>query len=108
MDVFFAILLVILTTRLSETTTIKQSFKSIRHAFQENINTAKLAIKNVFSNKKLKLFLIYRSFSHHILFFGIILLPVLSEKGMDDWISGLIKAVFIAGTMFASKYVYKI
>lgn len=107
-DVFFAIILVILTTRLTETTKIKQQFKSFKHAVKENVDTAKSALKTVFNSKQLKFFLLYRSLSHHVLFFGIILLPMLSNKGMANWTSGIITTIFIIGSMFASKYVYKI
>ncbi len=108
MDVIFALVLIILTTRLIETTQIEEKFTNFKHAIKVNIDTAKLAIKNVFWNKKLKLFLLYRSLSHHIMFFAIILLPILSEKGMEDWLSWAVTAVFVAWSMFASKYVYKI
>jgi len=108
MDVFFAIILVILTMKLTETTKIKHQFKSFKEAIQENIKTAKIALQNVFGSKKLKLFLLYRSLSHHVLFFGIVLLPLLSTNGMEDRFSGVIKTVFVLWSMFASKYVYKI
>jgi hypothetical protein len=42
------------------------------------------------------------------LFFGIILLPILSNKWMEDWKSWLIQMLFISWSMFASKFVYKI
>lgn len=107
-DVTFAILLVILTTTLTETTIIQQKFKNMKEAIQVNIKTAKQAIKYVFWSEKLKVFLLYRSLSHHVLFFWIILLPLLAENGMDDWFSWVIKTLFVLWTMFASKYAYKI
>jgi len=80
LDAIFALLLILFTTRLVETTKIKEKFTSIKQALKANLDTAKIAIKNVFTNKKLKLFLLYRSLSSHITFFAIILLPILSEK----------------------------
>jgi hypothetical protein len=55
----------------------------------------------------MKNFLIYRALSHHATFFWILLLPILSEKGMIDWASWLITTLFTIGSMFASKYAYK-
>ena len=52
-------------------------------------------------------FLIYRSFSHHVTFFWILLLPILSEKGMLDRVSWLITTLFTIWSMFAWKYAYK-
>jgi hypothetical protein len=46
--VFFAIILVILTTKLLETTKVVQKFKNFKDIVAENIYTAKTSIKNVF------------------------------------------------------------
>lgn len=107
LDALFALTLILLTTRLIETTEITEKFNNIRDAIKANLDTAKIAIKNVFTNKNLKLFLLYRSLSSHITFFGIILLPILSKKWMEDWLSWLITSIFMVWSMFASKYIYK-
>lgn len=106
LDVFFALVLVFLVLKL-ETTQIETQVSTLKESFKYQINTAKTALKNVFHNPKIKTFLVYRSLSHHMLFLGIILLPVLSEKGMLDWYSGIVTSIGIIGSMFASKYAYK-
>jgi MFS family permease len=108
MDVVFAVLLVFLVLQLQESTVLTQKIKSVRDAFTQNIRTAKEAFENIWHNKDLKNFLLYRSLSHHMLFFGIILLPTLSEKGMPDWYAGGVTTLGIIGSMFASKYAYKV
>ena len=107
LDCFFAFTLIILTYQLTETLQIKEKIKSFKHALQLNIDTWKNAIKGVFWNKNMKNFLIYRTLSHHVTFFWIILLPILSEKWMLDRVSWLITTLFTIGSMFASKYAYK-
>jgi hypothetical protein len=52
-------------------------------------------------------FLVYRALSHHVTFFWILLLPILSEKGMLDWVSWLITTLFTIWSMCAWKYAYK-
>ena len=107
LDCFFAFILIILTHQLTETYKIKEKIKSFKHALQLNINTWKNAIKEVFWNKDMRNFLIYRSLSHHVTFFWILLLPILSEKGMLDRVSWLITTLFTIWSMFAWKYAYK-
>lgn len=106
LDVLFAIALIILVTKLSETTYLRTEKLAFKDAVAENINTAKLALRTVFHNSKLKLFMIYRSLSHHMMFFGVILLPVLAENGMEDWFAGIVTAFATMGGMLASKYAY--
>lgn len=108
LDVAFALILVFLVMELSETTKIKASLKNFRHLMNENLHTAKTALKNVFGNSKMLLFLLYRSLSHHTLFFPIIVLPLLASKGMLDWYSGILVALATIAAMFASKYAYKL
>lgn len=107
LDCFFAFILIILTHQLTETYKIKEKIKSFKHALQLNINTWKNAIKEVFWNKDMRNFLIYRSLSHHVTFFWILLLPILSEEGMLDRVSWLITTLFTIWSMFAWKYAYK-
>jgi len=107
-DSIFAFLLIVLVLKLTETIKLKENISSYKDAWNQNLHTAKTAIKNVLHSSKLKTFLLYRSLSHHMLFLGIILLPILSEKRMPDWYSGFVVSVGIIGSMFASKYAYKI
>ena len=107
LDCFFAFILIILTHQLTETYKIKEKIKSFKHAIQLNIDTWKNAIKEVFCNKNMRNFLIYRILTHHVTLFWILLLPILSEKWMLDWISWIITTLFTIGSMFASKYTYK-
>lgn len=108
LDVVFAFILVIMVAKLTETTKIKSSFKNFKHLISENIRTAKTALKNVFKNPKMRLFMIYRSLSHHTLFFPIIVLPLLAEKGMVDWYSGIVVAIATIASMITTKFAYKI
>ena len=106
LDVIFAFILIFLVIKLTETTNIKEENSSFKQVWKNNVVTAKTAIKNVFHNSKLKTFLLYRSLSHHMLFLGIILLPVLSSHGMPDWYAGIVATIGVIGSMFASKYAY--
>ncbi len=107
LDVIFAIILLIMVFYLTETTKIKTNFNSFGQLMAVNLKTAKEAIKNVFTNSKMRLFLVYRSLSHHMLFLPIIVLPLLAEKGMLDWYSGIIMTVATLATMITSKFSYK-
>lgn len=107
LDCISAFSLIILTYQLTETSKISEKIRTFKQAIKLNIDTGINAIKNVFWNKDMRAFLIYRSLSHHVTFFGILLLPILSEKWMLDWISGLITTIFTIWSMFASKYAYK-
>ena len=107
LDCVSAFTLIILTYQLTETSKISDKIKTFKQAIKLNIDTWVNAIKNVFRNKDMRTFLIYRSLSHHATFFGILLLPILSEKWMLDWVSWLITTIFTIWSMFASKYAYK-
>lgn len=106
LDVIFAVVLVFLVTKLSETTYLCTEKLSLREAVFENLHTAKVALGNVFHSSKLKLFMVYRSLSHHMMFFGVILLPLLAQNGMEDWFAGIVMAFATMGGMLASKYAY--
>ena len=107
LDCISAFFLIIFTYQLTETSKISEKIKTFKQAIQLNINTWKNAIKEVFWNKDMRNFLIYRSLSHHVTFFWILLLPILSEKGMLDWVSWFITTLFTIWSMFAWKYAYK-
>ena len=107
LDCIFAFILIILTYQLTETFQAKEKIKSFKHALQLNVDTWKNALKEVFWNKNMRNFLIYRALSHHVTFFWILLLPILSEKWMLDWVSWLIITLFTIWSMFTSKYAYK-
>ena len=107
LDCISAFILIILTYPLTETYQIKEKVKTFRQAVQLNISTWKNAIKEVFWNKDIRNFLIYRALSHHVTLFWILLLPILSEKGMLDRVSWLITTLFTIWSMFAWKYAYK-
>lgn len=107
LDCVFAFVLVFLTYQLTETFQIKEKIQSFKHAIMLNIDTWKNAIKEVFWDKNVRNFLIYRALSYHVAFFDVLLLPILSEKGMIDWVSWIITTLFAIWSMFASKYAYK-
>lgn len=107
LDVLFALIVVFLVIKLKRINKQKK-FKSFAHALKINYKTAKDAFKNVLGNSKLKLLLIYRSLGNHVAFFPIILLPVLVENGMPEWISGILMAIATLGAMITMKFGYKI
>jgi MFS family permease len=108
LDVIFAWWLVVLTLQLTETTQMKHKFTSFKHIVKVNVDTWISALKDVFRDSKLKNFLVYRCLTHHVKYFWILLLPILAEKGMVDWVSWLLTTIFTLWSMFASKYAYKI
>jgi hypothetical protein len=79
-----------LVFQLKEVSPIKDKLISIKQSIKVNRETGKEAIKNVFSNNKMRLILLYRSLSHHVLFFGVIFLPMLSDAGMPDRYVGFV------------------
>lgn len=107
LDCISAFSLVFLTYQLTETFEFKEKIKSFKHAIKLNIDTWKNAIKEVFFTKNTRNFLFYRALSYHVAFFDVLLLPILAEKGMFDWVSGILTTIFAIWSMFASKYAYK-
>ena len=106
LDCISALAIVILVLYLKESFLDREKISSFKQAIKVNYTTWVNAIKTVFNDNKLKIFLVYRSLTHHVTFFWILLLPILSEKGMADWLSWAIVSVFTIGSMFASKYCY--
>ncbi len=74
LDVISALALVILTLQLRELN-IYEKLTWRKESLRKNIDTAKIAIKNVMSNPSLRLLLIYRSLANHVAFIFIISLP---------------------------------
>ena len=105
LDAISALLLVVLTSQLVEVSQITQKFKTFKESLRLNIDTWISAIKDVFGNKDLKLYLIYRCFSHHAKFFWVLLLPILASKWMEDWISDVLTTIFTLWSLFASRNV---
>ncbi len=107
LDVCFAFVLMLLVFELKEITKSRK-FRNFAHIVSANWKVAKSAITNVFTNKKIRLLLIYRSLSHHMIFLSVIALPVLTENGMKDWFSGILITVAGAFGLLGMKYAYKI
>jgi MFS family permease len=107
LDVALATVLIVLVLQLKEIMK-KPKFRTLKQIFYKNVKTGKIALSNVFRNNRLRLLLIYRSLSHHMLFFTIILLPTMSNKGMPDWISGGIITAAGVGALISTKFAYKI
>jgi MFS-type transporter involved in bile tolerance (Atg22 family) len=84
-DVVFSLILFILTLQLREDF-VQEKLQTFRAVLIKNYETAKNALNNVFRNKNLRLFLIYRSLANHVSFFFIISLPVLVDGGMQEWL----------------------
>ncbi|MEI8252326.1 MAG: hypothetical protein WCG25_00910 [bacterium] len=69
-------MLIILTIQLKEVNPIKEKLSSVKKIFLKNYDTAKIALKNVFKSKNMRIFLIYRSLANHVAFLFIISLPL--------------------------------
>lgn len=107
LDAISALWLIILTSQLTETTKIVEKFKSFKESIKTNIDTWISAVKSVFWDKDLKLYLIYNCLSHHAKFFAILLLPILADKWMPNWLSWLITTVFTLFSMLAWRNVWR-
>lgn len=107
LDAISAFSLVVLTSQLTEVSNIVDKVKSFKESIKLNIDTWISALKDVFGNKDLKLYLIYRCLSHHAKFFAVLLLPILADKWMPNWLSWLLTTIFTLGSMFASRNVWR-
>ena len=107
LDAISALLLVILTSQLTEASKIVEKFKTFKESLKLNIDTWISAMRDVFWNKDLKLYLVYRCLSHHAKFFWILLLPILASKWMEDWVSGVLTTIFTLWSLFASRNVWR-
>ncbi len=107
LDVIVALILVILVIKLVEkiNTKNKSTFKEL---MQENIDTAKNALKNVFFNSKLRFLLIYRSLSNPVAFLYVVFAPIVINAWMSDWYLGIIMTIASIWVMLASKFAYKL
>ena len=108
LDVLGAIVLVYLVLQLKEVAPIKDKLISIKESIKVNRETGKEAIKSVFGNSKMRLVLLYRSLSHHVLFLSVIFLPMASKAGMPDWYGGFVASIIWVWWIFVMKYAYKI
>ena len=105
LDVVFAWILIYLTYMLYETNV--PVVGSIKVFIKNNINTARDAFASIFSNKKIKLLLFFRTFWNHISLLPLLLLPLLVEQGMPDWIWWIvltISAIFLSFSYKISNY----
>lgn len=107
LDVVSAFALVILTLQLRELS-VYEKLTSWRHSLKTNLETAKIAIKNVVSNKSLRLLLLYRSLANHVAFIFIISLPLRVQYGMPEWMAWVLATIGTIAVMGANKYTYKI
>lgn len=107
LDVLSALALVILTLQLRELN-VYEKLTSWRQSLKTNLDTAKTAIKNVVSNKSLRLLLLYRSLANHVAFIFIISLPLRVQYGMPEWMAWVLATIGTIAVMRANKYTYKI
>lgn len=107
LDVLSALALVILTLQLRELN-VYEKLTSWKHSLKTNLETAKTAIKNVVSNKSLRLLLLYRSLANHVAFIFIISLPLRVQYGMPEWMAWVLATIGTVAVMLANKYTYKI
>ncbi|MBT3349505.1 MFS transporter [bacterium] len=106
LDVIFALILVFLTVQLRENF-LFEKWKTFGELFQKNYEIAKSALQNVFQNKNLRIFLIYRSLSSHVGFLFVISLPVLTENGMQEYFGGILTAIAGVAMLITNKFTYK-
>jgi len=107
LDAIFALSLVVLTLQLKEVNPIQEKLSSIKKIIIKNYETAKTALKNVFWNKNMKTFLIYRSLANHVAFLFIISLPLRLEAWMEPWLAGILWIISTIAIFLANKYAYK-
>ena len=96
LDVLFASVIVWLTYLLTDIG--QQKLWTRKELWYENIHTAKQAIANISSSKKLQSLLVYRTFWNHIAYLPLIILPLLLENGMEDRMWGVLmtlSAIFL-------------
>lgn len=79
MDALFAGILVFITLQLKEINPIQKKLSSFKAVLWENYETAKIACKNVFCSKNLRIFLLYRSLANHVAFLFLVSLPLRVE-----------------------------
>jgi len=108
LDSIFAWVLIILTIQLKEVNPIKEKLSSVKKIFLKNYDTAKIALKNVFKSKNMRIFLIYRSLANHVAFLFIISLPLRVQAWMEPWLAGILWIISTIGIFFANKYAYKL
>ena len=108
LDVIFAIILVVLTLQLKEVAPLKEKIQWTKKLFIKSFETAKSALKNVFTDQDLKTILLYRTFANHVAFLFVVSLPHLVEQWMQDWLGGAITALWGLGVAMFSNYAYKI
>lgn len=108
LDLIFAIILLILQAQIVEVSNIKKKINTYKEKIKEALWVAKNAIINVYKNRNLRNFTIYRSLSSGVMFLSIILLPTLSQKWMPDRYSWIIAASWIIAFVVTSKFLYKI
>ena len=89
LDVVFAFILIVLTFKLKELSSINKKINTLKKVLVKNYETAKNALNNILTNNKLKLLLIYRSLANHVAFLYIISLPICVENGMEPWMAGV-------------------
>lgn len=107
LDTIFALSLVILTLQLKEINPIQEKLSSFKKIVIKNYETAKIALKNVFHNKNMRTFLIYRSLANHVAFLFIISLPLRLQAWMEPWLAGILWIISTVAIFFANKYAYK-
>ncbi len=108
LDSIFAWVLIILTIQLKEVNPIKEKLSSVKKIFLKNYDTAKIALKNVFKSKNMRIFLIYRSLANHVAFLFIISLPLRVQAWMEPWLAGILWVISTIAIFFANKYAYKL
>jgi len=108
LDVITAWLLVMLTLKLKEVGHIKAKIQWWRDALIKNYITAKTACINVFTSKKLRTLMMYRSLANHVAFLFIISLPIRVEYGMPPRMAGILGMIGIGWMIISNKYAYKV
>ncbi len=108
LDVLIAIILIILVFKLIDTKKYEENFWNIKNLFNKNLKTAKIGLKNVFHNNKLKLILIYKSLSNPVAYLYVVFVPIIISDWMPEWYVGVIMTVAAIWAMLVSKFAYKI
>lgn len=108
LDVIISLAMLIVSLYFTEVLKLEIKNTNFIKVIIENYTTAKSSIIRVFRNSHLRLLLIYRCLSSHMVLLPIIILPKLTESGMPEWKGGVVISIATISMMISTRYAYKL